>query len=522
MLLAYVIRSTGLVSLVSGRKRDSRQRLTSPSPECCRLRQFKAATSPILPTGYNCRRSQTVGAFAPDGIGEHGGGWDADELGRALQVPPPAARALARALQEVGRLPQGVTAQDVGKRCRILQQDLGLNSTQVARMLSLQPKLLSCPTATLRACAVQLAAGLSSNAAVPAAAARSGRASSAPAMQPRPQSYGPAGGGSQSSRTNQPTAAAEMPSPRVRSPDPRLLQPVPRRVRQEDLQETTMAGPTAGDNMDAAPQARHAPAQRRAGSDGGGGSSKVPGSDTSAAVSAAEAIAIIARQPALLGLSLERLCALCHEMARLLGTTPYEACMCLTRLRPHELEQVLQAPLPKMRNVWRGLVAALASLEQLQNGPGQQMQHSPVVATSATGMPSDDGDDGGGPGERQEQVQQQQRQGQQQQHVGQFGQVARPQPAFRPNLSPISTRGPECAVQRMVLLCPQLLFMPPDGVRASARHLGALLRLPFPRLRHLLVRSPRLLLLPPRHRIQTMRALTAELGLRDPHHAARL
>ncbi|PNH12268.1 hypothetical protein TSOC_000763, partial [Tetrabaena socialis] len=353
--------------------------------------------------------------------------WDTAALGVALGVAPPAARALARALAECEQLPRGLTMQELTKRCGILQLELGLDSQQVARMVWLQPMLLACPIASIRARSGLLAAGLSSPA--PVGADRAGAAREG--------------------------VGTRLPAPSVDGGDGRRV------------------------------------------SAGTSGSAASDGAAMSAGAPLSTALALIARQPELLTVPLQPLCDRCHELAALLEVTPYDACTALTRLTPPELEQVLRAPPQVVSGAWWRLAGAIASIDYAGPLGAPSAPARNPYQRGASGGGGADGADGLGAAAAP--------------YSGVDGAAADPPPPVRrPRLPPPPADG---SVQRMVLLCPQLLLLPAGWVRASALHLRALLGLPPGRLRRLLARSPRLLLLPRRHREEALSALAEELRL---------
>ncbi|KXZ56427.1 hypothetical protein GPECTOR_1g380 [Gonium pectorale] len=226
-------------------------------------------------------------------------------------------------------------------------------------------------------------------------------------------------------------------------------------------------------------------------------------SDTGPAVTATEAIALIARQPAFLEVPLQRLCGRCYELAELLEVTPYQACLCLSRMTPEELDLTLQAQPQAIQSAFARLAAAMATLEQQRQQQGLGFQDA--APASVEGEGADRGDDwpDGSP---------------EVEGLPLPSPLAVPPP--RPRF-PAATHRSE-TTRRMVLQCPRLLMLRAGAVRASALHLRSLLGVTYNALRSLLARNPRLLLLPPEQRVATLDALVRELRLRDPQVAARL
>ncbi|GLC35975.1 hypothetical protein PLESTM_000388600 [Pleodorina starrii] len=322
-------------------------------------------------------------------------------------------------------------------------------------MVTLQPAFLACPTATLRARAQQLASLLSTRGPAPVkgSGATEGKAPSA------------------SHSASSSAAPNRLALPTRTAPAATAAAPI---VAAASLPALPINNRSSRDAGDAAPDA------------------------IAATVTQQAALALIARQPALLQVPLDRLVSRCVELADILGVTPYDSCLSLTRMRPAELARMLQAALAVVKASWLGLATALAAVEQ----PGLYAPLIPAASADHDGA----GEVGIPPG------------------TGAGGGVSRPKAAKRkrPRLPDFFPPGAESAARQAALLCPQLLMLPPGWVHGSALHLHAALGLPPPSLRRLLARSPRLLLLPKRHREETVQALVHMLALRGPEHAARL
>lgn len=369
-------------------------------------------------------------------------------------------------------------------------------------MVSLQPMLLACPTATLRARAERLAMGLADTPAPPTTNTHS-TPTSPHAIKAGPRTLHPAS----QHRALVPPAEAGLPGP---------VHPTP----------GLSAGPTG---IPLTPEAVQ------------------------------EALGLLARQPAFLVVPPARLCGCCHLLSQQLQCTPQAACRALARLRPGELDRLLQAPPGAVLRAWRGLAGALQTLAV---GPAGQR---PAGGGQARGWgPAHGGLEAGNNGVEDWQVDevraQERTEGREggawdASGVGPQGGHARQPAASAPDAPSVhggvdsaadgTAAAPAAApyqaprhrppppppayrvlqledVQRMVLLCPQLLMVPPAALLHAAGHLRALLGISRPpALRRLLVRSPRLLLLPRGHADASLRAVCSSLSLhRD--HAARL
>ncbi|GLI68788.1 hypothetical protein VaNZ11_013282, partial [Volvox africanus] len=349
---------------------------------------------------------------AVQAVGSHAGSWDALALGTALRVPPPAARALATALNNAEDLPRDATVEEISKRCVILQKELGLDPIQVARMVALQPAFLACHTATIRTHAQRLAFFLSNGIRLPAPnEATSGTAATASCSISKAGQSGHA-------PPAMPTAtkrgeAATIPTAR---PPPQL----------------------AVDVLIAAP-----------------GRGAGPAAQKDALTTSQAALELIARQPALLEMPMDRLVTRCADLAEILGVAPYDTCLCFTRMRPDELARMLQASQLVIRQSWLGLVTALASLQQ----PGLYGPSPSIPAIYNGNRMLEASANPRGPGRK---------------LPDKGGSVKtalwstqenckKPHPVLQNDrridvFLPVSV---ERAAQRMVLLCPQLLMLPP-------------------------------------------------------------
>ncbi|KAG2455108.1 hypothetical protein HYH02_000928 [Chlamydomonas schloesseri] len=397
-------------------------------------------------------------------------------------------------------------------------------------MVSIKPELLGCPIAALRARAAQLAEGLSDPPAT--ASPRAGAAASAaaagattgayrqrshtdPSQLPQQQqlhSQPPAHTGS-SSLSSATSPHGTGPSGLLRPMRPASAPPAPPSI---------MEPPSSGPDSRRAASGRDGPDESAAAA--------------REAVTAAEAMELLAAQPALLAVQLPRLLTRCREMGRLLAVRPAEACRCLCRLPPAELERVLAAPLPALRRAWLRLAAVVASLEM-------QEPTASWVVTAAMGSGGGGRRSTGSGPEAGQETQEEQRQARRGQGEGEGegeGEGGADADAGADALASGGGGGwprgrapsirvddlPEAAVaaaRRMVLLCPQLLMASAPALRASAQHLGSLLELQPARLRTLLARRPRLLLLPAAARVAALQALATSLQLHGGlSHAARL
>ncbi len=377
-------------------------------------------------------------------------------------------------------------------------------------MVSLQPMLLACPTATLRARAERLAMGLAGAAATPT-----------------PSTHSP------------PT------SPHASEAGPRTLHPAAKRRALVPAVEAGLPGPEHGTH----------------------GLSGGPTGVALTPEAVQEAMELFARQPAFLAVPPARLCGCCQLLSQQLRCTPQAACRALARLRPGELDRLLQAPPGAVVRAWRGLSGALQTLAvvpegQRPAGGGQGPGRGPAHGGLAAG---DSALEAGQVDEAREQESPEGKEGGTlfTEGMGQHGATGRAgravsgrQPAASTSDAPRLYNGTDSAedgtdaapvatpypaprrpppppppayrvlqpedVQRMVLLCPQLLMVPPAALLHAAGHLRALLGISrAAALRRLLVRSPRLLLLPRGHADASLRALCSSLSLRRDH-AARL
>ncbi|EFJ44834.1 hypothetical protein VOLCADRAFT_94846 [Volvox carteri f. nagariensis] len=373
----------------------------------------------------------------------------------------------------------------------------------VARMVALQPAFLACHTAAIRARAEQLAHLLSVAVATPRLGANSYDA---------PISKTHTGQRSIPSNIGPGRPALPTPAPPPSSTTTRLA-----------ASTTAAVSVSIAPPRPPPPPAAATTAHLNDGTRGGGRNTTATtaGSDGhSQAVTPQAAMELIARQPALLQVSPNRLVSCCAELAGVLGVAPQDACLCLTRMRPEELARMLQASQALVRESWLALATVIASLEQ----PGLHGPPLPQAAPVLTWAPEgqDSGQGGllvassaqrataarGGDRKATNQKAGDQRPGKLQPPFSGVGLVLPPRV--------------ELAARGMVLLCPLLLMLPPGWVRASALHLRSVLGLTPAGLRRLLSRSPRLLLLPKRHREEALQAVAAQLALHRPEDAARL
>ncbi|GIL72570.1 hypothetical protein Vretimale_4311 [Volvox reticuliferus] len=358
-------------------------------------------------------------------------------------------------------------------------------------MVTLQPAFLACHTATIRSRAQRLAFVLSIGNTSPARDSGYEVTSGAASLARGIPSKAGQGGHAPPAISTTEKRANTVP---VGAACPQLLRHL--------AVDTLAVAPSSNDNTSAT------------GRDAG------PAAQKDASITTQAALELIARQPALLEMPMDRLVTRCTDLAEMLDVAPYDTCHCLTRMRSEELARMLQASQLVIQESWLGLVTAVASLQQpglygpFPSAPAIYNGHGVLEASAYTPFSR-------GPGRKLHDK------GSSVNTASVSTQTENykpPRPALRNDqridvLLPVSA---ERAAQRMVLLCPQLLMLPPGWVQASALHLRSLLGLTPAGLRRLMVRSPRLLLLPKRHREDALQALVDELALRQSEDAARL